>query len=76
MQRARMPQLIGLALAGAALYAGYKRLAKELRRAADAAERARAEFRRRAGESAGGPKDLGALEWDEKAGVYRPAGKH
>ena len=76
MQRARMPQLIGLALAGAALYAGYKRLSKELRRAAQAAERARAEFRRRAGEATSGPKDLGALEWDEKAGVYRPSGKH
>jgi hypothetical protein len=75
MQRARMPQLIGLALAGAALYAGLKRLSKELRRAAEAAERARGELRRRAGENTA-PKDLGALEWDEKAGVYRPAGKH
>jgi hypothetical protein len=71
-----MPQLIGLALAGAALYAGYKQLSKVLRRAAQAAELARAELRRRAGENTSGPKDLGALEWDEKAGVYRPAGKH
>jgi hypothetical protein len=75
MQRARMPQLIGLALAGAALYAGFRRLSKELRRAAEAAERTRGELRRRAGEGTAA-KDLGALEWDEKAGVYRPAGKH
>jgi hypothetical protein len=71
-----MPQLIGLALAGAALYAGYKRLSKELRRATEAAERARAELRRRAGEGPRSPRNLGALEWDERARVYRPAGKH
>jgi hypothetical protein len=76
MQRARMPQLIGLAIAGAALYAGYKRLSKELRRAAEAGERVRAELRRRAGETTSSPKDLGPLEWDEKGGVYRPAGKN
>lgn len=63
-----MPQLIGWALAGAALYAGYKWLAKGLRRA-------RAELGRRGGERTGAPKDLGELEWDAKAGVYRPVSK-
>ena len=75
MRRAGMPQLIGLALAGAGLYAGYKWLSKELRRATVGAERAREELRRRASERTGMPKDLGALQWDEKSGVYRPAGK-
>jgi hypothetical protein len=70
-----MPQLVVLALIGAGLYAGYKWLSRELRRAAEAAERAREELQRRAAEAAGGPKDLGRLEWDEKAGVYRPAQK-
>jgi hypothetical protein len=71
-----MPQLIVLALVGAGLYAGYKWVSRKLRRASEAAERAREELARRTAEAAEGPKDLGRLEWDEKAGVYRPAGKN
>jgi hypothetical protein len=66
-----MPQLIALALIGAGLYAGYRWVVRtkaslaEMRRAED-------ELRRRA---AGGAleKDMGALEYDNASGVYRPA---
>ena len=68
-----MPQLIALALAGAGLYVGYRWLARELQRATQAAAQARAERERQAAEVTGAPKDLGALVWDEKAGVYRPS---
>jgi hypothetical protein len=68
-----MPQLFGLMVIGAGLYAGYKavvrisgRMGEELRRADD-------EMRRRAaGQTA--EKDLGALVLDPESGVYRPAG--
>jgi hypothetical protein len=75
MQRTRMPQLIGLAFVAAGLYAGYRWLSKEFRRAAEAAEQAREALRQRTGDMTGLPKDLGPLEWDEKSGVYRPTGK-
>lgn len=68
-----MPQLIALALVGAGLYAGYRWLAREARRAAAAAEQARAEIERRAAETARVPRNLGALEWDDETHVYRPA---
>jgi hypothetical protein len=68
-----MPQLVVLALVGAGLYAGYRWVAKELRRAAAAAQLEQAEVERRAAAAARGPRDLGALEWDEAARVYRPA---
>ena len=68
-----MPQLIALTLVGAGLYAGYRWLAKEVRRAVEAADRERAEIARRAAEAARGPRDLGALEWDDEARVYKPA---
>jgi hypothetical protein len=64
-----MPQLVVLGLVGAGLYAGYRWLANEVRRAAAAAERERAEIARQARV----PKDLGALEWDDEARVYRPS---
>jgi hypothetical protein len=64
-----MPQVIVLGLAGAGLYAGCRWLARELRRALEAAEAASKDV---AAKSIG-PRDLGALEWDAEAGVYRPA---
>jgi hypothetical protein len=68
-----MPQLLVLMAAGAGLYAGYKWLSREVGRAHEAADRAQAELRRNAqGGRAAGPKDLGELVWDEKAGAYRP----
>lgn len=68
-----MPQLIALMVAGAGLYAGYKWVARQLTQAAEDAARAREDLAKRAAEAAGAPKDLGALEWDEKSGVYKPA---
>ena len=60
-----MPQLVVLGLLGAGLYAGYRLIAREVRRAVVAAE---AELANRKGV----PRDLGTLEWDAEAGVYRP----
>jgi hypothetical protein len=68
-----MPQLVVLGLVGAGLYAGYRWLAREVRRAAAAAERERAQSERRAAQTARIPRDLGALVWDDEARVYRPA---
>ena len=67
-----MPQLIVIGLAGAGLYAGCRWLVRELRHALEAAQPARDDLSRAATETIG-PKDLGRLEWDAEAGVYRPA---
>lgn len=64
-----MPQLAIAMIVGAGLMAGYKWVARELQRQSDSAELAQAEMRRR---TEVGPRDLGSLEWDEAAGVYRP----
>lgn len=65
-----MPQFALLALAGAALYGGYKLALKALDAEAQSMKTAAAKPRRP--ETQGSPKDLGALEWDEVNGVYRP----
>ena len=67
-----MPQFLVLMLAGAGLYVGYKWVSREVGRAMDAAKDAHDELRRQRGETHGQPKDLGALEWDDAAQVYRP----
>lgn len=62
-----MPQLIGLVLVGAGLWAGVKAIQRIAERMADA------------GPAPDGPdaatpeKDLGRLEPDPETGVYRPA---
>jgi hypothetical protein len=68
-----MPQLIALTLVGAGLYAGYRWLAREVRRAAEAARLEEAEVERRAAAAARVPRNLGRLEWDDEARVYRPS---
>lgn len=72
-----MPQVLGLVLIGAGLIAGFKalqavagRVSDELQRAADAAQRHRTETE--ANEESVGAKDLGTLEFDPAAGVYKP----
>jgi hypothetical protein len=67
-----MPQLIVVALAGAGIYAGFRWVSREFRRALEAAEKTPDEVAQRAGERLM-PKDLGTLEWDAETGVYRPS---
>lgn len=62
-----MPPVMFLAVVGVAGLAGY-RLLSALARQGQAARRQEASMRR-----ANAPvRDLGNLEWDENAGVYRP----
>ncbi len=68
-----MPQVIALLLAGAGVYAGYRWISREVRRALTTAQEAQEELRRQAAGASGAPKDLGSLEWDAEAGVYRPS---
>ena len=71
-----MPQVIALVLAGAGLYAGYRWVSREIGRALAASDEAQGGLRTHAAQTAkvsGVPKDLGSLEWDEAAGVYRPS---
>jgi hypothetical protein len=66
-----MPQLVGLVVVGAGLYAAFKALGRVAQRVSAEVGRAEEELRRRA--AAGSiEKDLGALEWDEAQQVYRP----
>lgn len=65
-----MPQLAIAMIVGAGLMAGYKWVSRELQRQSDLA--ARAEVREAQETAAKVPRDLGALEWDEAAQVYRP----
>ena len=67
-----MPQVLALVIAGAGLYAGLKWMSRVLAQTA-AARQAEAEARKQA--RGGGPKDLGTLEYDPQAGVYRPRGE-
>jgi len=69
-----MPQVVAAVLIGAGIAAGVKWLVKEMARTAEATRLAHEELQR-AGSVSTAPKDLGRLEWDAKAGVYRPAGK-
>lgn len=66
-----MPQLVGLVVIGAGLYAAYKALGRVAGRVSEQMARAEDELRRRAKANAI-EKDLGALEWDEAQQVYRP----
>lgn len=70
-----MPQIVAAVLIGAGLAAGVKWLAKEFSKVTDTT-RAAPDERARAHPVMGAPKDLGALVYDAKTGVYRPAGKH
>ena len=67
-----MPQLIALAVVGAGVYAGYRWVRTQLQRVEQSARAAEADMRRRAGERAGQPRDLGTLEYDAETGEYRP----
>lgn len=65
-----MPQLIFLAALGAGAYAGYRWLKKTAEEMTAEMQKAEVDVRER--RQAGHAKDLGALEYDPKSGVYRP----
>jgi len=67
-----MPQLVAAVLIGAGVAAGVKWIAREMARAADVARQAQEQMTR-SPEMKSVPKDLGSLEWDADAGVYRPS---
>ena len=66
-----MPHVVAAVLIGAGVAAGMKWLAKEMSRASEAARDA-AERMTSNTSLKSMPKDLGYLEWDADAGVYRP----
>ncbi len=59
-----MPQLFTAVFAGAALLFGYRFMKRKTLRQAAATQRTKA--------NRAEARDLGALVWDETAGVYRP----
>jgi hypothetical protein len=65
-----MPQVIALALLGAGAYAGYRWLSRVTRELASQMQHADEELRQQAAGRI--EKNLGALEYDSAAGVYRP----
>lgn len=67
-----MPPVIFAAIVGAGLYAGYRFFTKLVEQAQTPSNSERARNRGETSGRAGEPKDLGGLEWDEKAGAYRP----
>lgn len=66
-----MPHVFGVMLIATGLYAGGRWLARALAHQAEEAARVAEDLQRRA-QSARSPKDLGALEYDSAAQVYRP----
>jgi hypothetical protein len=67
-----MPQLFGLVIVGAGLYAAYKAIGRIAQQVSEQMTRAEDELGRRPAEVRVAEKDLGALEWDEVQQVYRP----
>ncbi len=67
-----MPQLVGLMVVGAGLYAAYKAIGRIAQQVSAQMARADEELNRQTAEVRIGEKDLGALEWDEVQQVYRP----
>ena len=67
-----MPQLVGLMVIGAGLYAAYRAIGRFAGRVTSEMARAEEELRRRAAEARATEKDLGVLEWDDAQKVYRP----
>jgi hypothetical protein len=67
-----MPQIVFAMMAGAGLYAASRLLGKMLESQADLARRQAENRSQQRTDAAVGPRDLGALVWDDQAGVYRP----
>ena len=67
-----MPPVVAFIVAGAGLYAGAKWIVKELSRRAEEARVAADDMRKRTAQGKSSPRDLGPLEFDPAANVYRP----
>ncbi len=71
-----MPQVVAAVLIGAGIAAGFKWIAREMARGAEDERVAHKKYDKMGHRNVTtAPKDLGALEWDAKRGVYRPAAK-
>ena len=68
-----MPQLVGLMLIGAGVWASYRAIQRWSRRAAD--DRRQAENALQARDSIAAERDLGALHLDPETGVYKPVSR-
>jgi len=67
-----MPQVFGLVVVGAALYAAYKAMGRIAQQVSEQMARAEDDLARQPAQVRVIEKDLGALEWDEVQQVYRP----
>lgn len=67
-----MPQLVGLMVVSAGLYAAYKAIGRIAQQVSEQMARTDEELSRRTAEARVPVKDLGVLEWDEVQQVYRP----
>lgn len=67
-----MPQVIFAMIAGAGFYAATRWFARALEAKEELARRRAQDGMPRTAARAAPPRDLGALEWDERSGVYRP----
>jgi hypothetical protein len=71
-----MPPLVFLAVIGGGCYVGYKFFSKLMVQAQTPSrsetERLRREANAARGAATGSTRNLGELEWDENAGVYKP----
>lgn len=67
-----MPHVFALVITGAGLYAGYKWVSRLIADTQRTARTREAERREAMARGRGQPKDLGPLEYDSQAGVYRP----
>ena len=69
-----MPPLVFIAIVGAGCYAGFKLFSKLIEQAQTPSRSETERVRREARAATGTTRNLGELEWDEKAGVYKPRG--
>jgi hypothetical protein len=71
-----MPPLVLLVVVGAGCYAGFKLFSKLIEQAQTPSrsdtERIRREAATARGSASASTRNLGELEWDETAGVYKP----
>jgi hypothetical protein len=71
-----MPPLVLLAVVGAGCYAGFKLFSKLIEQAQtpspSESDRIRREAQAARATTSASTRNLGELEWDEKAGVYKP----